>query len=396
MHDTQANFHDFNTGCLCVKKEIITPYSMFFAKTQVFLSRDVILRLQDSINVLEKVITSDDFKKHIFKERYDAIKNTKIEGGVFMSYDFHINGNIPKLIEINTNAGGAFLNYELRKATQECCRKTQVQDISHFEEDVVAMFKEEFAKKNNKKLETVLIVDEEPEQQFLYPEFLICKDILERNGITVYIADPKEVIVKDNALYMGDIKIDLMYNRLTDFYFEADKHTKFLELLPHNHTVITPSKDDHALFADKINFLVLQDKSLISPLLSESEYALLQETLLETMLVDDTTKDYLWMNRKKYFFKPFNGFGGRGAYNGKGLTKSVWENIISGGYLAQEIIAPNTRVRGGEEKEIYKFDVRVYTYKGKMLLVAARMYQGQTTNFRTVGGGFAPVLITDK
>jgi len=27
-----------------------------------------------------------------------------------------------------------------------------------------------------------------------------------------------------------------------------------------------------------------------------------------------------------------------------------------------------------------------------VLLYAARMYQGQTTNFRTPGGGFAPVF----
>ena len=38
-------------------------------------------------------------------------------------------------------------------------------------------------------------------------------------------------------------------------------------------------------------------------------------------------------------------------------------------------------------------DVRVYTYKGAPLLCAARVYQGQTTNFRTPGGGFAPVFI---
>jgi hypothetical protein len=27
--------------------------------------------------------------------------------------------------------------------------------------------------------------------------------------------------------------------------------------------------------------------------------------------------------------------------------------------------------------------------------MAARLYQGQTTNFRSAGGGFAPVYITD-
>ena len=39
-----------------------------------------------------------------------------------------------------------------------------------------------------------------------------------------------------------------------------------------------------------------------------------------------------------------------------------------------------------------KTDVRLYTYDGKVLLMAARLYQGQTTNFRTPGGGFAPVF----
>lgn len=43
--------------------------------------------------------------------------------------------------------------------------------------------------------------------------------------------------------------------------------------------------------------------------------------------------------------------------------------------------APHTR----------KMDVRLYTYSGSVLLAAARLYQGQTTNFRTEGGGFAPV-----
>ena len=43
------------------------------------------------------------------------------------------------------------------------------------------------------------------------------------------------------------------------------------------------------------------------------------------------------------------------------------------------------------ERITLKYDVRLYTYAGETLLLAARVYQGQTTNFRTSGGGFAPV-----
>lgn len=39
-----------------------------------------------------------------------------------------------------------------------------------------------------------------------------------------------------------------------------------------------------------------------------------------------------------------------------------------------------------------KADVRNYAYAGVVKLVTARLYQGQTTNFRTPGGGFAPVF----
>ncbi len=39
-----------------------------------------------------------------------------------------------------------------------------------------------------------------------------------------------------------------------------------------------------------------------------------------------------------------------------------------------------------------KFDVRVYTYDGAPLILGARIYQGQTTNLRTQGGGLAAVI----
>lgn len=39
-------------------------------------------------------------------------------------------------------------------------------------------------------------------------------------------------------------------------------------------------------------------------------------------------------------------------------------------------------------------DLRNYVYDGEVQLLVARLYQGQTTNFRTQGGGFAPVLTT--
>ena len=41
--------------------------------------------------------------------------------GVFMGYDFHLGPDGPKLIEINTNAGGALVNAFVARAQKACC-----------------------------------------------------------------------------------------------------------------------------------------------------------------------------------------------------------------------------------------------------------------------------------
>ena len=41
--------------------------------------------------------------------------------GAFMGYDFHLEGDTARLIEINTNAGGAAINALLQEAQRACC-----------------------------------------------------------------------------------------------------------------------------------------------------------------------------------------------------------------------------------------------------------------------------------
>jgi hypothetical protein len=65
----------------------------------------------------------------------------------------------------------------------------------------------------------------------------------------------------------------------------------------------------------------------------------------------------------------------------------------SGIYVAQALVAPSERqVVEARSPVALKADIRNYAYAGVIKLVAARLYQGQTTNFRTPGGGFAPVF----
>jgi len=122
---------------------------------------------------------------------------------------------------------------------------------------------------------------------------------------------------------------------------------------------------------------------------------MLKTGIPSTQSVTHANADELWKERKQLFFKPAAGFGSRAAYRGDKLTKRVWNEISQGQYVAQKIVAPSERgiLVDGQETTL-KMDIRAYVYAGKTQLLAARLYQGQTTNFRTQGGGFAPVFIT--
>lgn len=61
--------------------------------------------------------------------------------------------------------------------------------------------------------------------------------------------------------------------------------------------------------------------------------------------------------------------------------------------VAQALVPPSERIAAAENEGPLKLDVRNYAYAGEVQLLAARLWRGQTTNFRTAGGGFAPVFV---
>ncbi|WP_426176885.1 hypothetical protein [Massilia sp. TWR1-2-2] len=98
--------------------------------------------------------------------------------GVFFGYDFHLRGDDIGLIEINTNAGGAMLNAVMARAHRACCLDGKQVAVAaaaaaNLEKDMVDMFHAEWQRSaRSRPLQSIAIVDTDPKQQYLYPEFL--------------------------------------------------------------------------------------------------------------------------------------------------------------------------------------------------------------------------------
>jgi hypothetical protein len=318
--------------------------------------------------------------------------------GALMGYDFHLSADGPKLIEVNTNAGGAFLNALLGRAQRACCPEVaealKLPFLTSFDAELTGMFRAEWAlQRGSAPLRTIAIVDDDPEAQYLYPEFLLARQTFIRGGIEAVIADARELCFAGGQLWAGAVPIDLVYNRVVDFSFSRPEHVALRDAYLAGAAVVTPNPRNHALLADKRNLTLFCDGETLIRFGMSPELAAQSSHVPRTLVVMPSDAEWLWAERKGFFFKPVAGHGAKAVYRGDKLTRSVWSQIAEGGYVAQELARPGERmIRLDDTETPRKSDIRLFTYDGRVLMSAARLYQGQTTNFRTPGGGFAPVL----
>lgn len=362
----------------------------FFSSADITIDAGPMQAMAGIITAIESVIELPAYQTHALAQAPEIARLPVKSRGVFMGYDFHLTASGPKLIEINTNAGGGLLNAYLLAS------HGRVEEGARIRDEYVAMFREEWRlERGDAPLRRIAIVDENPAEQFLAPEFALFKELFEQHGIAAVVADPAELKCDGNRLLHAGQPVDMIYNRLTDFALDATDNAHLRAVFESGGVVLTPHPRAHALYADKRNLMQLSDDAALQALgVAEATRKTLLAGIPQTVAVIPEQAEQFWAERKRWFFKPPAGFGSRAAYRGDKLTKRVFEEILHGGYIAQEIAPPSEHVVALADGETtMKADFRCYVYNGAIQLVAARLYQGQTTNFRTPGGGFAPVFV---
>ena len=381
-----------------LQQDLLISHPFLFAHTAVFIAPDDYRRMQAVIEAMEALVQTPLYRSAV-SARGGELLLDRGTSGVFMGYDFHLSATGPQLIEINTNAGGGFLNAALIGAQKACCApmtNAAPKQTGQMEQEFVAMFFAEWRQqKKDTPLRTLAIVDDQPQQQFLYPEFQLARELFLQAGIEAYIVDAADLQLRSGHLFYKDHMIQMVYNRLTDFYLSAPQHQALKQAFADEMIVMTPDPFHYALYADKRNLTLSSDAAFLQAAgLADTQRQILCEGIPRTLVVNEENAGNLWQERRDYFFKPATGFGSRAAYRGDKLTKRVWQNIVESDYVAQRLVTPTQRfVLVDDQQTPLKLDLRAYVYRGRIQLLAARLYQGQTTNLRTRGGGFAPVFV---
>ncbi|UJM95084.1 MULTISPECIES: hypothetical protein [Rhodanobacter] len=382
-------------GAHGLPEALAVSHPHLFSVLPIYVSRRRLEQAAKVVAAIEEVTALPTYRLAVMAWAPDIARFEPGSPGGLLGLDFHMGRNGPQLIEINTNPGGVLLNAVLGQAQRACMSEVTKPPTAIDGVDVAVlevMLTEWRLQRGSTPLGLVVIVDESPQQQYLYPEFVLFRELFRRHGYRAEICGPEDLVLKQDRLWLGENAVDMIYNRLTDFAFEQPAHAAIRIAYLAGTVAVSPHPRAHALYSDKRNLSLLGNRDFLESIgASQVAVDTLCAGVPKTELLTPQNRDAMWAGRRHLFFKPSAGFGSKATYRGDKLTRRVWDEIASASYIAQEIVAPSERLADLHAAP-FKVDFRCYAYRGKVLLYAARMYRGQTTNFRTPGGGFAPVL----
>ena len=301
------------------------------------------------------------------EDKVDPLLATKPSyGGFMLGFDFHLTSQGPKLIEINTNAGGlaTVFTFERNPLLSSFLKK----------KFVAALLKEYRLATGVESAvpSCVAIIDDCVSQQPLYPEMLLYKQMLEEVGICCHVVSPEDLHLSESsdALLFQGTPVDFVYNRLTDFRLKNPEHAHLREALLSQVVVMSPHPATYARCADKRQLLRL---SQVTPLVPTTY-----------QLKDKPIEDWVKI-KKDYVFKPPDGAASRGVYRGNKISNTKLHQLPPD-TIVQQFAAPFVGQDGAKQ------DFRVYTRDTSILGIATRHFTGQVLEMKSPKSGFAAVL----
>jgi len=339
-----------------IKKELISPFCLR-------LPKNVLETVKNFVSHVESTVQGKDYRDRL--PNHELWSSWPETPSLLTCFDFHYNPEQGlKLIEINTNASLYITSHYLYLAHGLTPPDPDLLELQRGFADTFSLTKPS----------RLVITDREPQKEGLFFEFLLYKEWLEQLEHDVSIQACSDIDPNNS---------DGIYNRSTDFYFDQPYSLSLKAAYLQRSVPISPNPLGYFVLADKKRLQLIRHQ--ISPDL--------QNIIPYSQLFKEfQSKDELWNQRKKFFFKPSQSYGSKAVFSGKGISRKAFEGIYSPDFLAQEICPAGQQIFEWDgENHKMKFDLRFYSFKGRVQSYVARLYQGQATNMRTPLGGIAPL-----
>ena len=324
--------------------------------------------------------------------------------GVFMGYDFHLTPSGPRLIEINTNAGGALVNglhtAALCDPERLACVCAELMPVADMEARLVAQFRDELAAARGPEaaLRRVAIADLDPRAQFLYPEFELFRALFARAGIDARICDTRELARRARPAASPSATGPPTSCTCATPTSRSRRRARTRCATP----ISRAASSSHLRRASTTCWPTSAAWCCSRRRRSWRRSA--RHRTSESCSRRSCPRRGCWRSRMRTrcgacaatgSSSPATAFGSRAVYRGDKLSRRRFaELLLEPGYLVQRRVEPGElAVATSDGVRRMKFDVRAYAYRDQVLLLGARVYQGQVTNLRSPGGGFSAICV---
>ncbi|ORJ56048.1 hypothetical protein [Geothermobacter hydrogeniphilus] len=357
-----------------------------------FISRQQLRQLLGCMRALYRLQACPAYRREVEVELPASARFDPGHDAVMMGYDFHLSDDGPRLIEVNTNAGGAMYAYFAAHPDQigKC------PPPGPFPRRLLETFWRDwraFSDGQSPRPRRLVILDEKPEEQHLYPEMVCCRSLFIQAGLSCDIADPEELEASAEGVFLAGERVDFIYNRHCDFYLESEAMAGLRRAYLAGRICLSPHPRAYGLLADKRRMVLWSDPERLAGYgLRPEDRELIQCCVPRSRLLADLDPENAWSDRKKMIFKPVGRYGGKGVLSGRSITRKRFAVLPPAETLVQAEVPPSM-TDGGDER--FKTDYRVFAYRDRAIGIAARLYRGQVTNLQTPGGGFARVELVD-
>jgi len=297
--------------------------------------------------------------------------------GILMGYDFHLTESGPKLIEINNNAGGLFVG------GQQWLPQT---DLPCWDEGLVRRLARMFPDN----WQRIAIMDEDVKGQFMYPEMLAYADLLRMHGREVVVLSPQDLRLEADGLYAGEMRVDGIYNRHTDFYLESPELAHVHRAFEQGLVQLNPHPRSYAFLGDKGRMVDWWREGLLDAILPVEDVDFIRALVPETRRFADADRDDIWRERKTWVFKPAARHGGKGVVLGRAMSRKRFAEIDAADTVMQRYV-PASHITLNDEE--FRLDIRLFTHGAELIALAGRVWQGQMTNFRSAGSGWVAINV---
>lgn len=299
---------------------------------------------------------------------------------MLMGFDFHLTDEGAKLIEVNNDAGGLY-----SEALKDWLPQPQIEEMpGETSERLLGMFPSHW--------KSIAIVDDEIEEQFMYPEMQAYAELLKEDDREVYMGAPEALQLKDDGLYFNGHRLDAIYNRHTDFYLDTEPMQHIRKAYMSGLIQLNPHPRSYALLGDKARMADWWHEGVLESCLEPDEIQLIRTVVPEIHLMHEYDSEQAWAERAGWVFKPAARHGGKGVLLGKSISRKRFDDFNKGETVMQRYV-PASLVEIGDNE--FKFDVRLFMQGEKLISLAGRVWQGQVTNFRAEGSGWVSLEVTD-